>query len=99
MRAAFRAESATEEPVPLGLFTVDAMNENRLLAMMPLLNHWGLKCSQRILDFPAIERLLADRYGYWDDDVPHDVLFPESGNEGSNGVLVVVKDMPPQAQA
>ena len=99
MRAAFRAESATEEPVPLGLFTLDAMNENRLLAMMPLLNHWGLKCSQRIPDFPAIERLLADRYGYWDDDVPHDVLFPESGNEGSNGVLVVVKDMPPQAQA
>ena len=100
MEAAFRPESATADPVPIGLFTPDAMNSSRQLAMMSLLNHWGLECHQRTPDIPAIERLLADRYGYWSDDVPHDDPFPDSGKRESNGGLLVIKDVhPPPHQA
>ena len=85
-------ESATASPVPIGLFTVDAMDEHRKLAMLSLVKHWGLELRQKTPDIPAIERLLADRYGYWNDDVPHDDPFPDDDNEGSGGGLVVVKD-------
>ncbi len=100
IQAGFRAESATAEPVPIGVFTPDAMNRHRQLAMMALLNHWGLECQQNTPDMPAIERLLAARYGYWDDDVPHDAPFPDSPRSGSDGGLVVIEDvLPPQNQA
>ena len=94
MQAMSRPESATAEPVPIGLFTPDTMNDNRQLAMMSLLKHWGLECQQRTPDIPAIERLLADRYGYWNDDVPHDNPFPESRKRAINGGLVVIEDVP-----
>ncbi len=77
-KAAFQLESATAEPVPIGFFAPDKMDDHRRLAMLPLLNHWGLELLQEFPDFPAIERLLAKRYGYWDDDVPHTNPFPDS---------------------
>ncbi len=95
IRAAVRAESATAEPVPIGLFTLDAMNRNRQFAMLDLLNHWGLECHQETPDIPAIERLLADRYGYWNEDVPHHDAFPHSDDRQSDGKLVVVEEAPP----
>ena len=88
-QAAFDPEDATAKPVPIGLFTVDAMNQHRQFAMMSLLKHWGLECQQKTPDLPAIERLLADRYGYWDDDVPHADPFADFGKGGSGGGLVV----------
>ena len=99
MRAAFRQESATADPVPIGLFTLDAMDENRQRAVLPLMKHWGLELQQKTPDIPAIEQLLADRYGYWDNDVPHEDPFPETGIEGNNGGIVVVEDVPPEPQA
>ena len=99
MEAAFRPERATDAPVPVGFFNLDSMDNNRQLSMLFLVKHWGLECHQATPDIPAIEQLLADRYGYWDEDVPHDDPFPGSrGMEGKGG-LVVVKDMPPQPQA
>lgn len=94
VQEAFRAESATAEPVPIGLFTCDAMNDNRQLAMLALLNHWGLECHQETPDIPAIERLLADRYGYWDEDVPHDDPFPHSDDRQCEDKLVVIEEAP-----
>ena len=96
LRAMLHQESAEASPVPIGLFMLDAMDRNRKLAMLPLVKHWGLELRQRTPDIPAIERLLAHRYGYWDDDVPHEDPFPENENGGSNGGLVLVKDIPPQ---
>ena len=96
--AAFRPESPTAEPVPIGLFTLDAMNQNREFAMLALLNHWGLECQQGTPDIPAIERLLADRYGYWDEDVPHDDPFPNVAKRESSSGLVIIEDVPPQHQ-
>ena len=94
IREALQVENASASPVPIGLFTLDAMDENRKLAMLALVKHWGLELRQITPDIPAIEQLLADRYGYWDDDIPHDDPFAETGNEENNGRLAVVKDMP-----
>ena len=93
-QAAFGPESATAAPVPIGSFRLDAMNENRQGGLLPLLNHWGLECKQKTPDIPAIERLLADRYGYWHDDVPHEDPFPEGE---ANGGLVVTEGAPPDS--
>ena len=95
LEAAMRPESATEKPVPVGLFDLDVMNRNRQLAMLSLLKHWGLECRQRTPDLRAIERLLAGRYGYWDDDVPHDDPFPDPKDRGNTHELMVIKDLPP----
>ena len=83
-QTASRPESASAEPVPLGLFTLSDMNLNRQLAMMSLVNNWGLECQQRTPDLPAIESLLAVRYGYWEDDVPHADPFPDLNCGSSN---------------
>ena len=74
------------------------MDDNRQLSMLSLVNHWGLECRQITPDILAIEQLLADRYGYWDEDVSHDNPFPSSSGAQSKGELVVVKDMPPKNQ-
>ena len=93
MEAAFWPESASDAPVPIGLFTLDSMNENRQLSMLSLVKHWRLECRQMTPDIPAIEQLLADRYGYWVEDVLHKDTFPDSGETEGEGALVVVKDM------
>ena len=96
--AALRAESGTDAPVPVGLFTVDSMDHNRQLSMLSLVKIWGLECRQMTPDIAAIEQLLADRYGYWDEDVMHKNPFPDSHETESEGGLVVVKDMLPRDQ-
>ena len=95
-REAIRQESANSNPVPIGLFTLDAMDKNRQLAMMALLKLWGLECQQRTPDIPGMERLLAGRYGYWSDDVPHDDPFLESESAGGSSGLLIVEDLPQQ---
>ena len=96
MKAAYSAESATADPVPIGLFTPDSMDQNRQLSMLSLLKHWGLEFQQGTPDITAIEHLLAERYGYWTDDVPHDDPIPDSSRSGCNGGLLVFEDVPPQ---
>ena len=61
--AAFRPESPTDAPVPIGLFSLDSMGDNRRLSMLSLVKHWGLECHQGTPNIPAIEQLLASRYG------------------------------------
>lgn len=70
-----RPETADMPVVPLSLFTAEAMEYARRVAMLHLVQHWRLECHQSTPDFPAIARLLADRYGYWTDDIPHDDPF------------------------
>ena len=95
-REAIRQESADSNPVPIGLFTLDIMDKNRQLAMMALLKLWGLECQQRTPDIPGMERLLAGRYGYWSDDVPHDDPFLGSESAGRSSGLLIVEDLPQQ---
>ena len=79
VQAAFSPESASASPVSVALFTPERMENARQIAMLSLLNNWGLECQQRTPDIAAIERLLAARYGYWDEDVPHDEPFSGDG--------------------
>lgn len=78
MHAAFSPESAAAPPAPVTLFTPERMQQARQIAMMSLLKRWDLECWQRTPDMAAIERLLAARYGYWDEDVPHEDPFPDA---------------------
>ena len=82
-RSASSPESATAPPVPISQFTPERMQTMRQAAMMSLLNNWELECHQRTPDIRAIEGLLAARYGYWDEDVPHEDPFPEADDSGA----------------
>ena len=79
VRAAFEPEDEVSLVPPAHIFTVVEMRHLRQIAMMSLLNHWGLDAGQSTPDFPAIERLLSSRYGYWHDDVEHEDPFPDTG--------------------
>ncbi len=68
-------ETADMRAVPLSLFTLEAMENARCMAMLHLVEHWNLHGHQATPDFRAITQVLADRYGYWTDDVPHDDPF------------------------
>ena len=91
-KAAFQAESGAAEPIPLGLLSLDNMNRHRQNAMLSLIRFWDLECHQQTPDNPAIEQFLADRYRYWDDDVPHDDPFPSQINVKSESGLFILKD-------
>ena len=87
LQAASQPESATAQPVPFSLFTYERMQDARQTAMFSLLKHWGLECHQETPDIPGVERLLAARYGYWDEDVPHEDPFLQSAASG--GPLII----------
>jgi len=73
---ALQPETPDMPEVPLSLFTIQAMEDARCTAMLSLVGNWGLHGHQPTPDFPAITKVLADRFGYWTDDVPHDDFFP-----------------------
>ena len=75
--AAYEPEPDDARVVPAYRLTPRTLREARQRAMLSLVHIWGLTLHQRTPDFPAIERLLAARYGYWTDDAPHDDLLPE----------------------
>ena len=77
-REARSPESDAGQDIPVDLFTLESLQENRVTAMFSLLKHWGLELHEEMPDFQGVERLLADRYGYWDDDVPHNNSFPDA---------------------
>ena len=87
VRSASSPESATAPPVPVSLLTPERMQTARQTAMMSLLKHWGLECHQLTPDISAIERLLVTRYGYWNEDVPHEDSFPEAGDTSDLQIL------------
>ena len=71
-----RPETEDMRAVPPSRFTMEAMEDARRFAMLSLVGYWRLRGHQPTPDFPAITRVLADRYGYWTDDLPHDDPFP-----------------------
>ena len=89
MRTTLSPESATAPPVPVALFTPERMQDARQTAMLSLLKHWGLECHQRTPDIAAIQKLLAARYGYWDQDVSHEDPFPEADETNHRQILTI----------
>jgi hypothetical protein len=76
MADAFRAEALrAEEPgdprIPSAQITPDAMEQGIRLVAVSSLHRWGLTLHHGTTDSDAVMQLLAERYGFWDDDVPH----------------------------
>lgn len=76
MAGAFRAEALrAEEPgdpkIAPDQITPDAMEQGIRLVAMSSLHRWGLALHHGTTDSEAIMQLLAERYRFWDDDVPH----------------------------
>lgn len=68
----FRTAAIDEgEPIPCEVFGEGAVRDARVNALPSLMVNWGLEPRQRTPDYPAIEQLLASRYGYWSIDVGH----------------------------
>jgi len=72
-----RAEQP-DDPAPMDMFTEDALREAIRFSWPSTLKVWGLQLRQNPPDIDALESLLAERYGYWTDDAPHDEPFVES---------------------
>jgi hypothetical protein len=90
-RAVERLMTTPEQPdepdIPLDVFTLDAMEFHREGAVPSLLANWDLEPRQETPDIAATQRVLDQRYGYWDIDAPHRDFFPaaqlRSANQGS----------------
>lgn len=63
------------EPIFLEAFDEDAARQGRRMGLDPLIVHWNLHSCQRTPDYPAFERILSERYGYWSIDADHDDPF------------------------
>ena len=59
------------DAIPLEILNEEAIRNGRIMALPSLLVNWGLELRQRTPDSPAIEQLLASRYGYWSIDADH----------------------------
>lgn len=70
-RAARTPEMDQGEPIPSEVFDEVAMRRARLMGIVPLIVNWGLEPRQETPDYPAMEELLAARYGYWTIDAEH----------------------------
>lgn len=57
-KLAMKPETADMPAIPLSLFTLQAMDQARQMAMLALVNHWNLDGHQPTPDFPAITRVL-----------------------------------------
>lgn len=71
-RIAQLPEPTDASRMPANLVTLASMREALRMSMLVTIRNWPLELHQSTPDFPAIERLLAGRYGFWDVDVPHE---------------------------
>jgi hypothetical protein len=68
---AFTPEADNEPTVPVAqLLNIARLDEGRQMALASLMMHWGMRLPEGFA-IEAAERLLAERYGYWDDDLEH----------------------------
>ena len=72
-RAAWKSlpESFDAIDIPAEVFSEEELEHHRVGNLLASLQTWGLELGQQTPDFPAIERFMAERYGYWCDDVEH----------------------------
>lgn len=75
-----RSEQESDMTNGVPPITAEALREQLAIVQLETLRHWGLELRQRTPDLPAVERLLAARYRYWDDDVDHAPIF-EAGQQ------------------
>lgn len=67
-----RPETKESPLVPCRVFTLDAMEQARRFALPAVLKTWDLTLHSPSPDLDAVEKVLAERYAYWDADSPYD---------------------------
>jgi tetratricopeptide (TPR) repeat protein len=71
-------ETANDPPLPEQWLTIERLTQMRRLAFMTGARFWELEIHQDTPDLEAVEQVLAHRYGYWTDDIPHAPIFAAS---------------------
>lgn len=81
MRRLINEEETIEESqnLPDSVFSEDNLRLHLMTSMTTFATYHGLEVQQRTPDFPALERLLTERYGF-KDDVEHDPVFEACGD-------------------
>lgn len=72
----FEDEKAGSPPVPLRVFTREALEWGRRSNLLASLQQWDLQINAPTPDIDGIERVMVERYGYWRDDIDHGDPFP-----------------------
>jgi len=75
---AFTPEGDEEPEAPLDAFSTKDMRWGLKQSIPSTVANWDLHPRSPYADYPAFERLLAERYGYWRDDVDHEDPFPQA---------------------
>lgn len=70
-----RDEMPTDPQIPASEVTADAMSSGIALVAGSCMRHWDLELHNGNADMEAVIRVLADRYGFWNDDVEHQDPF------------------------
>jgi hypothetical protein len=70
-----RAEQPTDPRISPAAVTREAMETGIRAVAASSLKRWGLTLHHATADPDAVIDLLARRYGFWDDDIPHDDPF------------------------
>lgn len=68
-------ETADETPLGAEWLTLERLDQMRQMSMLSEAKFWGLQLHQTTPDMDAFEWVMANRYGYWTDDVSHDPVF------------------------
>ncbi|AMY20326.1 MULTISPECIES: hypothetical protein [Nocardiaceae] len=68
---AMRADQPNDPQISADEITRDAMEQGIQLVAVSSLHRWGLELHHGTTDLTAIMQLLAERYMFWDDDIPH----------------------------
>jgi hypothetical protein len=68
---ALRAEQPGDPQITADQITRASMEQGIQLVAVSSLHRWGLTLHHSTTDQALIVQLLADRYGFWDDDIPH----------------------------
>lgn len=76
MQQLINKEETGEEAgnLPESVFSETNLRTHLMMSMTVFAKYHGLEVRQRTPDFPALERLLTERYGF-KDDVEHDAVF------------------------
>lgn len=65
-------EERTDDPVPLSEFTLEALERSHQMnALSTLTSTWERTLRFQFPPLDAVEKLLAERYGHYDDDIEH----------------------------
>lgn len=68
-------ETAEDAPIPDAKLSTEELDLARMFGIPSLIHNWDLDARGPMLGPGAFEELLAERYGYWSDDIAHDDPF------------------------